>query len=888
MVDICSERLSAKNLGSLSKKVRVLPQMKIKTDVYPLISLSDILQGSLGLAIKTDEGTGKTTATGKWKARWVQTIDGQKQMGQERARNLWWLGLCDVYQSYRDQIHVRGFYDYSDMLVEVISVLEQSPQMLADVQERFSHVLIDEFQDSNPAQIRFAHLVASHHSANGSPNIMAVGDDDQSIFKFNGAELSNMLNFRRQYPKAKTIVLKENYRSSQALLDKASQIISQAEDRLVNRDARLKKDLHAKNPPKRSGEIKSVSFSSRELQLSATARDIKKRYSPSREIAVLARNHDSLIKMSAILQNLKVPVRYEQQSNILEHEIVSQIYLIAKLADALSSGDKESANTLVHQIIRHPMWDINPEDLWQLAIGNTKNPDWMRSLAKSQSPGIKAAGNWFVWLANSAQTQPLAVTIEYMLGLRTNGKFTSPIKRYFIDGGQEKTNTYFHGLSAVQLLRALVHEFAKDSQPSLGEFVRFVELNRQNNKIIADESPFITGRHAVQLLTVHKAKGLEFDHVYIIDAIENNWQPAKGSRRPPANLPLQPAGEDFDDYVRLMYVAASRAKSSLTLSSYWLDHAGKEVALSPIVQSAFKTKRIDELNKAKLIQTLEENLRWPTLEHGSEMEMLKARLQTYSLSVTHLLNFLDLAKGGPQYFKEKNLLNLPEAKEAHMAFGTAMHDGLELAQKLVNKDAFRLRDTVATFKKSLSAQELSPSEHRRYTKKGEQTLKKLFQDYKLKLPKGSLPEQDLRDIRLKHAVIRGKMDRVDHAGTQLIINDYKTGGALPTFESKNKTLQEKIWRHKTQLVFYALLARSSARFPKTNQIVGRMIYLQAEKPARLELSYTPAVDDISRLNKLVEAVWHKIMTLDLPAATQYSPDFDGTLAFEQDLIDGKI
>src|SRR5690606_37648202 len=146
-----------------------------------------------------------------------------------------WLELADVYKAYRKQLHTRGYYDYSDMLVEVLDQLQKQPDLRADVQERYLYVQIDEFQDTNAAQLRLAHLVADHHAANNRPNLMAVGDDDQSIFAFNGAELSNILDFKRSYPDARLIVLKKNYRSSQLVLDTARAIIEQVDDRLVVR-----------------------------------------------------------------------------------------------------------------------------------------------------------------------------------------------------------------------------------------------------------------------------------------------------------------------------------------------------------------------------------------------------------------------------------------------------------------------------------------------------------------------------------------------------------------------------------------------------------------------------------------------------------------------------
>jgi len=882
LAGITNQRLSPKRLDEFRDAVNSLPKQAIDQAIYPLASMSTVMMDSLHRAIADDRQTSKCVNTSVWKIRWVQTVDGKRSMIKERDRNMWWLKLADVYEDYRDALHQKGFYDYADMLVEVIAQLEQNPTMLADVQERFSHVLIDEFQDTTPAQLRLAHLTADHASSEGKPNLMAVGDDDQTIFKFSGAELNNMLGFRRAYPSAKTIILTQNYRSSQAILDTAQKIIVQAGTRLVNYDASLSKDLVASAPPATAGTIEARSYASRELQLSLIAANIKKQYKPDCEIAVLARSHDSLVRMAGLLQQIDVPVRYEQASNILDHDLVKQVYLVAQLILAIQQGDKPATNALIHQIVRWPTWGIPPSEQWHLALANISKPNWLSMLA-SASPGSRALAEWFMWLASQADSQPLAVTIEQIIGLRQSGRFTSPIKDYFTQRIATDTNQYFHGLSAIQLLRSLVHEFAAGAEPTLADLVRFIEINHQNGLTVADESPFITGRHSVQLLTVHKAKGLEFDHVYIIDAVEDNWRPRPGGRKPPANLPLQPAGDDFDDYVRLMYVAFTRAKASVTISSYYQDHSGRDIASSTIVQSALPIKRVEEADPSKLIEVLEANLRWPSLSGGEEKQMLQARLETYNLAVTHLQNFLDISRGGPEYFKERNLLRLPEVKTPSLSYGTAMHAALDTAQRLTNQGKLSRKEILKSYMAALQDEQLDERNYERYLAKGEQALERLFNTYKLELPEGGQSELNLKDIILGEARIGGKLDRVDKIGDKILITDYKTGSPLNGFDSKDKNKAIKAYKHKMQLVFYALMANRKFG-TKPGSIEGQMIYLDADSKKAMTLSYTPTSEDIAHLTKLIRAVWPRIINLDFPDITGYSQDIDGIRDFEADLL----
>lgn len=886
LVDIFSPRLSKKNLTKLTDKLVFLPdQEDIEGFFYPLRPLKEVLIEKIESAVKNDMELGSTSNTSNLKKQIIQKIDGEYKAHQEHKKNEWWLNLSNVYTIYREEMHSRGFYDYSDMLVEVLKQLEAHPEMLADVQERFLYVLIDEFQDTNPAQLRFAQLIADHHTSENKPNIMAVGDDDQSIYKFNGAELNNMMSFKRRYPEGNIIVLTKNYRSSQAILDQSKKIIELVDNRLINKFSGLDKTLSAVNAPKDSTIIKAEEFTSREQQLSAVARMVEKSYPKGKSIAVLARNHDSLIKMSSLLLQLGVPVKYEQQTNILQHEIVEQTYLVIKLLSAMQAGDELLTNSLIHKIIRHPLWGVDPHSLWLLAKDNLFKPHWVESMKRDEH--MAPLADWFLWLSQDSARQPLAVTLEYVLGLRGSKNFTSPMKTYFLNS-KKGAGTYFHGLSAIQLLRSLVNEFSKSSQPSVDDLVRFFEINMDNKRIIADESPFISGRDAVQLLTIHKAKGLEFDNVYIVDVIEKNWQPRKGSRKPPMNLPLQPNGDDADDYVRLMYVAATRAKESLYLSGYSQDHAGTDVSLSPIMLSSFDVKQAPGIPQNKLIEILEHHLHWPDLSKASEKEIIKSRLETYNLSVTDLMNFLDLESAGPKYFKEKNLLRLPEPKTPSLAHGTAIHGAMEYAQILANKNKFGVDKIIGHYKKTLENEHLSVAEHQRFIKLGEETLNRLFGEFKYKLVKGNAPEKKLRDVTLNNARISGKLDRIDFYNDRIEVIDYKTGKGIGNIHTKDKSKQTKAWKYKTQLCFYNILLRNSGMLNKDKNYAGKMVFVETDEQKYLEQTYQPSKDELDHLSRLIESVWNKIINLDLPNTDSYAPDYEGILKFQEDLINGKV
>ncbi len=889
--ELLTPALSMKRLDTILETIQELPAQNIDDDIFPITPYDVSLKQSFEQAYWQAHEDGKTTAVGVWKKRWVQSQNGAKGMFDERRRNQWWLALSDVYETYRQTLHERGYYDFSDMIIEVITQLAQNSELRADVQERFLYVMIDEFQDTNEAQLRLAHLVADHPTAEGRPNIMAVGDDDQSIFKFQGAELNNMLNFRRQYRDTSTVVLKENYRSHQSVLDAAAQVITRANFRLVNQTEGLSKDLLAKSKVK-PGELQHRLYPDPAYQYSDMANliEARRRSAPDESIVVLARKHASLRQLSALLLEKKLAIRYEKESNALEHPLTSQFIILAKLVEAIGSGDNNQVNALLHRSLRHPMWQIPALTLWELALENNRKPQWLNSLLDHKEPSLQQIGSWLTGLVPAIEGEPLAVALEHLIGLRELEGFTSPL-RSFHSNDKQPSYELIEALSAVRLLRELTSTFSDQAQPSLTDFVDFIETSQANQAVISNDSPFVKGQGTpVELMTIHKAKGLEFDTVIVLDAVEPHWQAAKNGRKPPANLPLRPALDDWDDYVRLMYVALTRAKSSIIVGSWSQDAAGKEVMATPIISGALPEETLPAESLGQPQEILEQTLRWPELSNTELSDLLRPRLDSYSLSVTHLLKFLDFSRpeSGPEYFVEKVLLRLPEVQTPHTAYGSAIHRSLQFAQKLVAEDKLAIPEVIKQFELTLKGQAITNAELERYSQQGRQLLEKLFdKDSAFVIPKNSQAEVVVKDLRIGPATVNGAFDRLDIDTNKAVIVDYKTGAAPQNLTASGKS-GVKSWTHRTQLIFYAMLLKNSTQYNKVDEVLGQMIYLESIGEPKFIQTYSPTPDEIERMEKLVAAVWRCITELKFPSVDGYSPDGEGILQFEDDLLSGKI
>lgn len=880
---LLDQRLSDTLVKEYASVVEELPDQGI--NISPIPDLGSILKQSLSEAIEAAQELGKSKPLTDWKADWSEVKDDRRVLKDGR-RNEWWKALAGVYKDYQSMMHQNGYFDFADMILEVIVQLEQNETLRNDLQERFSYIMIDEFQDTNDAQFRLSYLLADHPAAEGRPNIMAVGDDDQAIYRFQGAEISNAQNFIDSFRDTKLIVLTENYRSHQSIIDASSLIADKIEHRLASKRSDIDKKITAKgDSPK--GKVQHISYATHAHEISAAVDLIRQLYEKNNgSVAVLARKHGSLQQLALALHEAKVPIRYERKSNILDHEAVLLINQLLRLLLAIQRGNQEAANHLLSIILPNKAFGLDAVALWELAIKNRQQrADWLTSLIRHDNQAFKQLGEWLLELSREAQSQPLAVTIEHCLGLRQLQDFTSPLKQHLLHS--QMTDEYVQTISALQSLRSLAAEYARQ-EPNLESFIRFMELNSKHGVVIADESAFVTGERAVELMTLHKAKGLEFDSVIVIDATDSDWSPGASRRKTPKNLEtLQEYGEDADDYGRMMYVAATRAKSNLIFTSYRSNEHGTDVLSSPLIH---EIERIEvDKEDEDLVPIIETATLWPQLNHSNERLLLLPLVERYKLSATNLLNFLDLQKNGPRYFIERNLLRLPDIKTPALAYGTAIHAALKLAQNQTNATGLQFALIQKEFEEELKRQQLETVEETRYLQKGNKLLEKLLVRGLLELHKGSEAERSINDVRLGKATLSGSLDRIDvKSDGSIVIVDYKTGSPLAgQLTTRSKTEGMKAWKHRMQLVFYALLAREKGLVTNETQITGQMVYVESEKRTTFIREYQPTKQDLVQMEQLIYAVWECIETATWPDTAGYETNLSGTEAFIESLITKK-
>ena len=352
-------------LAPIAHKVATIPSPVLPPAITPLAS-----EMALGLARAIDTATeiNKQTPITAWRNQWMEHDTNKNFVFKSRRRHAKLRALAQVYTTYLTRMEQAGLYDYNDMVLNVVHAVEQHPDLKSNLQEKYHYIMVDEFQDTNLAQLRILFNLTDN-PVNDAPNIMAVGDDDQAIYSFQGADVNNIHRFREKYAGYESIVLVRNYRSAGAILTASREVITQASGRL-EQSMNIEKTLvpHASNSPV---TVDRTKLPTRADEYSWVAESISteiKNGTPAENIAVLARNHHELIELVPYLHHYKIAVNYERRDNVLDLESIRTLELLANVSVAVFSGDHTLADSRLPELLAHPMYSISAETIWRLSL----------------------------------------------------------------------------------------------------------------------------------------------------------------------------------------------------------------------------------------------------------------------------------------------------------------------------------------------------------------------------------------------------------------------------------------------------------------------------------------------------------------------------------------
>lgn len=871
--------------------------------LYEITPLGSILSESLDSMLNEAQASGSTKPVTAWKNRWFERDAHKKLVFKDRKRLTKLTALSQVYSQYLTAMEKAGLFDFDDMIMQVVQAINAHDDLRFNLQEKYLYIMVDEFQDTNPAQLRILHSLTDSPVNEGAPNILVVGDDDQAIYGFQGADSSNILNFSDTYPTHKLVVLTENYRSGAAILSASRSVIVQAGGRLEDRDEAIQKVLHAQ--PDRQAAVSlwhAPSIDAERLAICTQISEAIKNGADPRSIAVLGRRHADIQALLPYLQHAEIPVRYERQESVLDSPPIVALELIASVVLALAEQRHGHVQELLPQLLAHPAWGIEPNDLWRLSLdAYTSRQQWMETMATT--PRFVEIHTWLTALAQQATSTPLEPLIDAMIG-SPDSDAPSPFFTYFFgtDKLAQQPGVYLEYLSALRAIRSRLREHLPGVGLTLKQLVDFIALHRRLGiTITTRDYSLASDVAAVQLLTAHSSKGLEFDTVYVLHSVDNAWgattRTAVRSIQYPENLPLQSGGNTVDERLRLFYVAMTRARKNLILSYSDTNDSGKQTLIADFLVSTDIPAL--ELEDGSLeTTTTAAQLDWyqAFVQPTTELKTLLApQLEAFKLSATSLNSFLDVSRGGPQAFLLNNLLHFPKAKSPAAAYGTAVHCTMQIVHThmVATGEQKPLEAILHDFEVALSHERLSEKDYAYYLQKGRDELSSFMTSGVLPVTTTQKAEVNFnhQNVMIDDAKLTGSLDVVDidKDARTLVVSDYKTGKPAEQWDRGPDHTKLKLHKYRQQLLFYKLLAENSAEFNTYTVTHGQLAFIEptpAGESIVLELDLSD--EDIERTRRLLCAVWRRIMTLDLPDTSGYSPDLKGILAFEQDLIDETV
>jgi DNA helicase-2/ATP-dependent DNA helicase PcrA len=895
------------------------------------------------LKVATDDAddSDSTKPLSAWKESKLKKDDDNNNVLKDTLYIEKLLAFADIYADYRKAMFEKGYYDFDDMILDCISLLEKNPSLRFEIQEQYQYILVDEFQDTNEAQMRLIHFITDAPVNEGKPNIMAVGDYDQAIYRFQGAEVANFSNFLKEFKDVEVVTMTQNYRSTQDILDIAGEIISKGEINIEKISEEMGKTLISSNKNIKPGDIKHKEFTTCAHEYHFIAKEIRKKIDAGEnpeEITVIGRKHYQLEEIVPYLKEVKVDIRYEREQNVFKEPHIAQLITISKFLTSIANKYKDEADEFLPEILSFPFWNVKREDVWKVSLAarrGEKEKNWLEVMLESKNPKIKSIADFLIELGIRSENEPLEKILDSIVGShlalseenedddtletlpKVAGLFVSPFKEFYFskEKFEHAKAEYLSFLSSLRVFVNALREYKSGEVLSIKDLVEFVELHEENEIPLNDQSPFSKLKGAVNLMTAHGAKGLEFETVFVLSCQDNIWAgKGMGSKIVlPSNLPIGPSSDNEDDKLRLFYVAITRAKRHLYLTSYQTEENGKEAKKlrflvsekdkEGIEKQALKTLYFPEqASKDEDAPQPHEVLTASWLDYrtmpfiGSEKKILETLVDEYKMPVTHLNNFLNIERGGPQYFLEQNLLRFPQSKTASGSYGTAIHKTLEkyILSFKKNGKLENVTNVLDWFLIFLRKERMAPADFKQYSERGLEALEKFLDEKKDTFNQNDTVEFNFKDqsVNIGGAALSGKIDRiVDIGNNELEVHDYKTGNPLEDWENSEPYKKVKAYEYERQLIFYKILVENSREFGGKKKVEkGILDFVEPKRENGQIITLDTLIDKekTEKLKKLISIVYKKITKLDFPDITKYSKNLKGIEEFEEDLLEGKI
>ena len=719
--------------------------------------------------------------------------------------------LAKTYAKYQGLMARHGYLDFGDQVVLPLKLFRTRPHILKRYQEKFRYILVDEFQDTNYAQFQLVRLLSEGHG-----NITVVGDDDQSIYKFRGAAISNILSFQELYPDAKLVTLTKNYRSVQSVLDSAYRLISHNNpDRLeVKRgiDKRLK-SVASEQWSIASGQVKHLHFDTLTKEAEAVAEIIGEKIKDGlsyKDFAILVRANSDAEPFLKALKSKGIPHRFSGNQGLYSREEIR--ILIAFLNTITDFNDSMS----LYHLSCSEIYQLNAKDLIPChSISRGSHKPLYYVMKEISEFGVKNPVN-----QKTGQQPPISEE-----GLATIKRLIQDIEKYSQMAMEETAGRVLYSfLMDTGYITGLSQENSANAVEKVQNIAKFFELAQHIENTLSVKKVAVFADYLdllleagdnpgaaepdieadwVQVLTVHKAKGLEFPVVFMVSLVADRFPRKERSEQielPDALIKdILPSGDfHLQEERRLFYVGMTRAMNELYLTSA-SDYGGvRAKKISPFVLEALDMPKAEVAAvKTKPMEAIKRYA--PVKEMTNEFPAMP---DDAVLSLSHYQ--IDDYRTCPLKYKYVHILKVPLLPHHSIMYGKAMHEVVStyFRKKLDGRPA-GLDELITVFDANWRSEGFVTKKHelQRY-ETGKEAIKKFYNEQE---QNGINPVAIERDfvVDLGMNRLKGRWDLIEERGDGPYIIDFKTSDVR---EQKNA---DKKTKDSFQLMLYALAYREN-------------------------------------------------------------------------------
>lgn len=716
------------------------------------------------------------------------------------------------YDFYEKLLLNNDLLDFGGLINYCLRLFKERPRILEIFRKKFKYILVDEFQDTNWAQYELVKMLAA--PAN---NLFVCADDDQAIYRWRGASFGNILLFKKDFPRAEEIALTENYRSPQNILDLAYKFIQLNNPNRLECVSAIKKRL--KSQTKKIGIIEFQKYKTIEEEAHSVANKIKQEIKKDRGLsfknfAVLARTNNSANFFSRALERAGIPFNFLSYKGLYSQPIILDVIAYFKLLDNYHE------NSAVFRVLSFPFLKIEPSEIAKITqYGKRKCLPVFETLkALAQIPGISNRSRSEISKLldlikkHSELAKQKNVSEVFIAFLRDSGYLEFLAKQ-----GESSQ------LSSISRFFEKIQGFESSNVDlQLRNFIEELNFELESGETGSIEQEQLLESDTVKVMTVHGAKGLEFDYIFLVDLVDKRFPTQE--RSDPIELPQKlikdiiPSGDaQLEEERRLFYVGITRAKKGLFFSAS-ADCGGARLKKISrfLAELGFK----DEIAGVALGEPRFSNE--AKKKAGREKQILAKNSLPPYFSYTQLKDFSQC----PLLYKFKYIFRIPSAEKPFLLFGKVMHKALFRFVSESRSKKIDIKELMRIYKTQwISEWYESKKQEEQYFKLGEKSLRDFYKTFSKEKPQVLLingqPALELMfSLKIGEYLLKGKIDRIDlqkNGGVEIM--DYKTGSAKEKITGSDKD-QLLIYQIAAEEIFGLKPARLVFYYLDQNKKVG--------------------------------------------------------------------